>query len=118
MFNLALLLTDQHRPLDAVPYLESLLSYYPSHVKVISPVLLTILPMSREYFVSHTILPMSRQYLHSLILSLPCKDNNFSPSYCSSHVKIIPTVPPLISSFQWVIPSVPHAVLPMLRSYL
>ncbi|XP_023344917.1 transmembrane and TPR repeat-containing protein CG4050 [Eurytemora carolleeae] len=33
LFNLALLLTDQHRPLDAVPFLQSLLHYYPAHVK-------------------------------------------------------------------------------------
>ncbi len=34
LFNLALLLNDQQRPLEAIPYLKSLLSSHPDHVKV------------------------------------------------------------------------------------
>jgi protein O-mannosyl-transferase len=33
LFNLALLLNEQKRPLDALPFLLSLHSYYPDHVK-------------------------------------------------------------------------------------
>ena len=33
LFNLALLLNEQKRPLDALPFLVSLHSYYPDHIK-------------------------------------------------------------------------------------
>ncbi|XP_064490379.1 protein O-mannosyl-transferase Tmtc3-like isoform X2 [Ornithodoros turicata] len=33
LFNLALLLSDSERPLEAVPYLKQLLQYHPDHVK-------------------------------------------------------------------------------------
>ncbi|XP_015913361.2 protein O-mannosyl-transferase Tmtc3 [Parasteatoda tepidariorum] len=33
LFNLALLLTDDHRPLEAVPFLKQLLKHHPEHVK-------------------------------------------------------------------------------------
>lgn len=33
LFNLALLLNEQKRPLDALPYLQELLSYHPGHIK-------------------------------------------------------------------------------------
>lgn len=33
LFNLALLLSDAHRPLDAVPFLKQLLKHHPDHVK-------------------------------------------------------------------------------------
>jgi tetratricopeptide (TPR) repeat protein len=35
LFNLALLLTEEQRSLEAVPYLETLLKHYPQHIKVI-----------------------------------------------------------------------------------
>ena len=34
LFNLALLLTEEQRSLEAVPYLETLLTHHPQHVKV------------------------------------------------------------------------------------
>jgi Tfp pilus assembly protein PilF len=33
LFNLALLLTDDHRPLEAAPFLNQLVKFYPDHVK-------------------------------------------------------------------------------------
>jgi tetratricopeptide (TPR) repeat protein len=33
LFNLALLLNEQKRPLEAVPYLKDLLKYFPDHIK-------------------------------------------------------------------------------------
>lgn len=33
LFNLALLLTDDHRPLEAAPFLNQLVRYHPDHVK-------------------------------------------------------------------------------------
>ncbi|GFY44676.1 protein O-mannosyl-transferase Tmtc3 [Trichonephila inaurata madagascariensis] len=33
LFNLALLLSDDHRPLEAVPFLKQLLKHYPEHIK-------------------------------------------------------------------------------------
>lgn len=33
LFNLALLLTDSNRPLEAVPHLQKLLQYHPDHIK-------------------------------------------------------------------------------------
>jgi hypothetical protein len=34
LFNLALLLTEEQRSLEAVPYLETLLIHHPHHIKV------------------------------------------------------------------------------------
>lgn len=33
LFNLALLLADDHRPLEAAPFLNQLVKYHPDHVK-------------------------------------------------------------------------------------
>jgi tetratricopeptide (TPR) repeat protein len=33
LFNLALLLSEAHRPLEAVPFLNQLLKYHPDHIK-------------------------------------------------------------------------------------
>ncbi|XP_055917100.1 protein O-mannosyl-transferase Tmtc3 [Eupeodes corollae] len=33
LFNLALMLADAHRPLDAVPYLNQLIRFHPNHIK-------------------------------------------------------------------------------------
>jgi protein O-mannosyl-transferase len=33
LFNLALLLADDHRPLEAAPFLNQLVKYHPDHIK-------------------------------------------------------------------------------------
>lgn len=33
LFNLALLLADDHKPLEAAPFLNQLVKYHPDHVK-------------------------------------------------------------------------------------
>lgn len=71
LFNLALLLADDHRPLEAAPFLNQLVKYHPDHVRI-SVFLCKRRVNSHEYliFFPSTKINFERSFGHSIIEKL------------------------------------------------